>query len=117
MLFAHLKRILSSVDCACVARAEPKTSSYWPPPPKTYGNWRSSSPSRRRSSPHEAQRRGFASLTAAAHASRARLKTGFFNEIDVKRTLQNLDADVALSEKRRSRARVSRASAQRRATM
>src|SRR5271163_5176040 len=91
MLFAHLKRILSSVDCACVARAEPKTSSYWPPPPKTYGNWRSSSPSRRRSSPHEAQRRGFASLTAAAHASRARLKTGFFNEI-----LRKADVDFLL---------------------
>jgi hypothetical protein len=29
---------------------------------------------------------GFASLTAAADAYRGRLKTRFFNEIDVKRT-------------------------------
>ena len=55
MLFAHLKRILSSVDCACVVRVGPKTSSYWPPPPKIYANWRSSFPSRRRPSPHEAE--------------------------------------------------------------
>jgi hypothetical protein len=34
MLFAHLKRILKLVDCACAARAEQKMSSYWQPPPK-----------------------------------------------------------------------------------
>jgi radical SAM protein with 4Fe4S-binding SPASM domain len=35
MLFAHLKRSSGSVDCASVARAAPRTSSYWPPPPKS----------------------------------------------------------------------------------
>jgi hypothetical protein len=35
MLFAHLKRILGSIDCACAAQAERKTSSYWRPPPKS----------------------------------------------------------------------------------
>jgi hypothetical protein len=34
MLFAHLSASSGSVDCASVARAAPKTSSYWPPPPK-----------------------------------------------------------------------------------
>jgi DNA modification methylase len=31
-------------------------SSYWQPPPKTWGNWRSSSRSRRPYSAHEAER-------------------------------------------------------------
>ena len=62
MLFAHLKRILRLGRLRLRGPAEPKTSSYWPPPPKICGNWRSSSPFRRRSSPHEAKRRGFASL-------------------------------------------------------
>ncbi len=48
--------------------AEPKTSSYWPPQPKTCGNWRSSTPSRRQSSPHEAGSPASASLTVAADA-------------------------------------------------
>jgi len=30
-----------SIDCACAVRAERKTSSYWPPPPKICGNRRS----------------------------------------------------------------------------
>jgi hypothetical protein len=68
-------------DCASVARAEPRTSSYWSPPPKICGNWRNSSPSRSRPSPCEAKRRCFASLAAAAHTHRARLKTGFFYKI------------------------------------
>ena len=80
MLFAHLKRILR-LDRLRLrgARAEPKTSSYWPPPPKISGNWRSSSPSRSRSSPPEAERPHFAALTAAPEARRATWQTGFFN--------------------------------------
>ena len=39
---------------------------------------------------------GFASLTAAAHAYRPRLKTGFFNEIDVKRTVNIATGGVAV---------------------
>jgi hypothetical protein len=75
-----------SVDCASVARAAPKTSSYWPPPPKICGNSRNSSPSRSRPSPCEARGAALLRWHAAAHEHRARLKTGFFNEIDVKRT-------------------------------
>jgi tetratricopeptide (TPR) repeat protein len=37
----------------------------------------------------KAETPGFASLTAAADAYRGRLKTGFFNEIDVKRTYRD----------------------------
>jgi hypothetical protein len=51
-------------------------------------NWRSSSPSRSRSSSREADRPSFTSLIDAAHLYRACPKTGFFNEIDVKRTLR-----------------------------
>ena len=85
MLFAHLKRILRLGRLRLRGRAEPKTSSYWPPPPKTYGNWRSSSPFRRRSSPPEVQRASSASPKAAHDANRRRAETEFFNEIDVKR--------------------------------
>jgi hypothetical protein len=56
-------------------------SSYWRPQPKICENWRSSSPFRRRSSPHEPPRPSFASLTAALHAQRCRQENGFFNEI------------------------------------
>jgi hypothetical protein len=35
MLFAHLKRILRLIDCASVAQMEPRTSSFWPQPPRT----------------------------------------------------------------------------------
>ena len=75
-----------SIDCACAVRAERRTSSYWPPPPKTCGNWRSSSPSRRRSSPHEAKgskrprRRGARACHCAmghAWAAAVRRRTGY----------------------------------------
>jgi hypothetical protein len=58
MLFAHLKRILRLGRLRLRGPSGPKTSSCWPPQPKICENWRSSSPFRRRSSPHEAQRRG-----------------------------------------------------------
>src|ERR1700684_4067902 len=48
-----------------------------------------------RPSPCEAKRRRFASLAAAAHPQRARLQTGFFNEIDVNRTLRIAAINVA----------------------
>ena len=41
--------------CASVVQMEPRTSSCSPPPPKTSGNWRSSCPFRRQSSPREAE--------------------------------------------------------------
>jgi hypothetical protein len=88
MLFAHLKRISGSVDCAYAGQAEPRTSSYSPPPPKISGNWRSSSLIQRQPSPCESKRRRFALRAAAAPAHRDRVKTGFFNEIDVKQTLE-----------------------------
>ena len=81
MLFAHLKRILQARS---IAPPRPKWSqgrAPMPPQPKICGNWRSSSPFRRRSSPHEAKRHRSASLTAAADTHRGRLKRGFFNEI------------------------------------
>ncbi len=37
MRFAHLKRILNSVDCDCAAQEAPGTSLFWPPSPRTYG--------------------------------------------------------------------------------
>ena len=43
-----------------------------------------------------AKRRRFAPLAAPAHAHRARLKTGFFNEIDGKRTLPAMAFEVAI---------------------
>jgi hypothetical protein len=43
---------------------------------------------RRRSSPPEAERPGFASLTAAPNAERRRHKNGFFNGIDPKRPFE-----------------------------
>ena len=64
MLFAHLKRILRPGRLRLVAQMEPRTSSFWRPPPKTFESWRSSSPFRRRSSPHEPPRPSFASLKA-----------------------------------------------------
>jgi hypothetical protein len=81
--------------CACAARVEPKTSSCWPPPPKTYGNWQSSSPSRRRSSPPEVQRASSASPKAAYDAKRRGAETEFFNKIHVKQTLRISAVDVA----------------------
>jgi hypothetical protein len=62
MLFAHLKRILKLGRLRLRGPSGAKDEFLLAAPPKTYGNWRSSSPFRRRSSPHEAQRRGFASL-------------------------------------------------------
>ena len=53
MLFARLKRILRVDRLRLRGPVEPGTSSYWPPRPKICGNWRSSSPFRRRSSPRE----------------------------------------------------------------
>jgi hypothetical protein len=53
--------------------------------PKICGSWRSSSPSQRRSSPHEAERRDFASLTTAPTAGCGRPNNGFFNTIRPKR--------------------------------
>jgi hypothetical protein len=41
---------------------------------------------------------GFASLTAAADAYRGRLKTRFFNEIDVNRTLRIAAVNVVVGE-------------------
>jgi hypothetical protein len=54
------------------------------------------SPSRSPPSPCEAKRRRLASLAAAAHEHRTRLKMGFFNEIDVKRTSRVAVVDVAV---------------------
>ena len=88
MLFAHLKRILRVDRLRLRGPSGAKDEFLLAPQPKICGNWRRSSPSRRRSSPHEAQRRHFASLTAATQASCARLKTGFFKEIDVKLPLR-----------------------------
>jgi hypothetical protein len=48
-------------------------------PPKTCGNWSSSSPFRRRSSPHEAERPHSAALTVVATPIPRRSR-GFFNE-------------------------------------
>jgi hypothetical protein len=69
MLFAHLKRILGLGKLRLRGPSGAKDEFLWRPPPKICGNWRSSSPSRRRSSPHEAERPGFASFTnhAAGH--------------------------------------------------
>ena len=83
MLSAHLKAASSRlVDCASVARAEPKDEfSVSSHSPKSGGNWRSSCPSRSRSTSREAARPSFTSLIDAAHPYRARPKTAFFNEI------------------------------------
>jgi hypothetical protein len=71
-----------STDCACGVRTGRTTSSYWPPPPRICGNWRSSSRFRRRPSPHEAQRPNFTSLTTPTKPCRDRSRSGFFNKID-----------------------------------
>jgi hypothetical protein len=94
MLFAHVKRILRLGRFRLRGPNGPKMSSYWPPPPKTSGNWRSSSRSRHQSSPHKAEgsnpspdsRRNRYPLSSAE---------GFFNTSDVKRTLPMSEAEVA----------------------
>jgi hypothetical protein len=53
----------SSTGCVCGVRTGRRMSSYWPPPPRICGNWRSSSRFRRQTSPREAQRPNFTSLT------------------------------------------------------
>ena len=60
MLFAHLKRILRLDRLRLRGPSGAKDEFLLAPQPKTSGNWRSSFRSRRRSSPHEAQRPGFA---------------------------------------------------------
>ena len=82
MLFAHLKRILRLGRLRLRGPSGAKDEFLLAATPKICGDWRNSSPSRSRPSPCEAKRRRFASLAAAAHEHRARLKTGFFNEID-----------------------------------
>ena len=88
MLFAHLKRILRLDRLRLRGPSGAKDEFLLAAPPKLYANWRSSSPSRRRPSPCEAESRRFASLTAAVLGYRPRPKTRFFNEIDVKPTLR-----------------------------
>jgi hypothetical protein len=81
MLFAHLKRILKLDQFRLRGPSEAKERFYWPPPPKICGNWRSLSPFPPRSSPQEAERPRFASLTAVATRIAAPKTEGFFNEI------------------------------------
>ena len=64
MLFAHLKRILRLGRLRVRGPNGAKDESYWPPPPKICENWRSLSPSLRRSSPHKTKRQESAPLTA-----------------------------------------------------
>jgi hypothetical protein len=64
MLFAHLKRILRLDRLRLRGPNGAKDEFLLAPPPKICGKWRSSSPFRRRSSPREAERPSFASLTA-----------------------------------------------------
>ena len=53
MLFAHPKRILRLDRLRLRGPSGAKDEFLWPPPPKTCGNWRSSSPFRRPSSLYE----------------------------------------------------------------
>jgi hypothetical protein len=82
MLFAHLKRIQGSIDCVCGVRTGRRTSSYWPPPPRICGNWRSSSRLPRRPSSLDALRRNFTSLTIAVHRYRGRSRPGSSTKSD-----------------------------------
>jgi Transposase DDE domain len=88
MLFAHLKRILRLGRLRLRGPSGAKDEFLLAATAQNLRKLAKLIPFRHRSSPHEAQRCGFAWLTPAAHASRARPKTGFFNEIDVKRTLR-----------------------------
>jgi len=84
MLFAHLKRILGLDRLRLRGQRRQGRVPIGCYGPKSAENSRSSSP-RRRSSPPEAERPGFASLTAAPNAERRRHNKGFFNGIDPKR--------------------------------
>ena len=86
MLFAHLKRILRLGRLRLRGPSGAKDEFLLAATAQNLRKLAKVIPFRRRPSPCEVKRRRFASLAAAARAHRARLKTGFFNEIDVKRT-------------------------------
>ena len=72
MLFAHLKRILSSVGSDYADPAAPATSSISPPPPRTSGSSPSSSRCRSRKRPEGRSRRSTLALNAAPCGSATR---------------------------------------------
>jgi Transposase DDE domain len=86
MLFAHLKRILRLGRLRLRGPSGAKDEFLLAATAQNLRKLAKLIPFRSRPSPCEAKRRRFASLAAAAHAHRARLKTGFFNKIDVYRT-------------------------------
>ncbi len=81
MLFAHLKRILRLDRLRLRGPSGAKDEFLFAPPPKICGNWRSSSPFRRRSSLHKAKGANSSALIAFATPIRARQPRGFLNTI------------------------------------
>jgi hypothetical protein len=73
MLFAHLKRILR-LDRLRLRGPSGAKDEFLSAATVQKLHWRSSSPYRRRSSPHKAETPGFVSLTAVADEHRGRLK-------------------------------------------
>jgi hypothetical protein len=81
MLFAHLKRILGLGKLRLRGPSGAKDEFLLAATAQNLRKRRSSSPSRSRSSPHEAERPSFAPLTAAPDAHSRRHDTEFFNGI------------------------------------
>ena len=87
MLFAHLKRILRLGRLRLRGPSGAKDKFLLPAAAQNLRKLAELIPFPEPAFALCAKRHGFASLAAAAHAHCARLKTGFFNEIDVNRTL------------------------------
>ena len=79
MLFAHLKRILGLGKLRLRGPSGAKDEFLLAATAQNLRKLAKLIPSRRQSSPHEAEPRGFASLTAAPNAQGRRHDTGFFN--------------------------------------